>query len=140
MQEAQSRARRLVSWNNSYLNARLKAIRLVTYSSVSPVKKSSLTLCDLVLQRPWATVDQFKQQGVQSFASTAGRSINDYNFISRTVLHELTHAWPNRRKYLHMSWIDDRQANIRSQLLTRKTMVELTNGQISSQSLVMVLR
>ncbi|KAL9617308.1 MAG: hypothetical protein Q9160_007888 [Pyrenula sp. 1 TL-2023] len=67
-----------------------------TYSSIDPVKKSSITLCNRLLQRPYATVDELRQKGITNFASPQGKSIDDYGFISRTVLHEFTHAWPNR--------------------------------------------
>lgn len=70
-----------------------------TYSSVDPVKKSSITLCNRLLQRPYATLDELRQKGITNIASPQGKSIDDYGFISRTVLHEFTHAWPNRCKY-----------------------------------------
>ncbi|KAF2197827.1 hypothetical protein GQ43DRAFT_483826 [Delitschia confertaspora ATCC 74209] len=75
-----------------------KAVAGVTYSTADPIRKSSITLCNTALKRSFVTVDAFKQTGSKSFATPDGFTIDNYNFISRTVLHELTHAWPNRLK------------------------------------------
>ena len=60
--------------------------------------RSEITLCDRVLRFPFATMAQLASTiPGGNVASPQGHGITEYSVISRTALHELTHAWPARQ-------------------------------------------
>jgi len=71
----------------------------VTYSTgTGHTPRSEITMCDRVLQVPYATMAQLVALAPGGNVASPGEyGITEYAVISRTALHELSHAWPSRQ-------------------------------------------